>query len=139
MVAWATNVKSLCLNPIRSPRNRVSLALALTTNNIAKEDGVEPLGIDIIPPISSILSAGVFSNVSIITLNSFYARFLPNNFTVYTLKAKADNNLKIPAFQKDNGFSSSESAIKTAAETGRKLAILHDKDMLLGTLALGIH
>lgn len=137
-IAWSTNVRLKTTNPIEKPRYRVSVALALTKRKVENKDGVEPLGLDVLPQYNVLLSAGVFSNVSIITFDSRYKSLIPEEYTIHTLLPEPVNNNKVQIVIK-RSFSDSYAAINTTIEVANRLLPLHERDSLDLVRALGIN
>ena len=123
---WEYTVKDRCLNAINPPRCRISLALSLTINDVANKDGAEPLGLDVFPQYDTLLSAGVFSNVSIITFNSYYKNFIPPEYAVYTLSENLGKKDEEGLFKAKCSFLDSGVAIRKTREIANKLLPFHD-------------
>lgn len=122
-VLWSKTLREKCLNAVEHPRYRISLALALTINDVANGKEVEPLGLDVFPLYDTLLSAGVFSNVSIITFNSYYRNFIPPEYAIYTLGTNNNNEGVLIA---NPSFKNSNAAILKTIVTANKLLPLHD-------------
>jgi len=137
-VAWSTNVREKSTSPIERPRSRISLALALTKDNIENKAGAEPLGLDVLPKYSVVLSAGVFSNISIITFYSKYRNLIPNEYDVHTLLSESNKDQEMEIII-NHSFSDSFSAIDTTIKVANKLLPLHEKDCLDFGAAIGIN
>ena len=73
------------LKPIDMPRNRLSLAISLIKDSY-QDYGYAPIGLDSVNIYSNVLSAGVFSNLSIIVFYSFLEDYFDSDkWTIYNL------------------------------------------------------
>lgn len=125
---WKYSLKERCLTDIDIPRNRISLAICRTKLKVKNSEGNEPMGLDVIGQFDSILSAGVFSNVSILILSTKYLNLVPKYYTLYTLKKEIDKKNK--AISAKIGFKNSYEAVQSTRKITRKLLYYHETDAI---------
>ncbi|ARU59967.1 hypothetical protein CBW65_01990 [Tumebacillus avium] len=120
------SLKNKVLKPIESPRDRITLAITLTEDEF-EEDVDSPMGIDVLPRLSNVLAAGVFSKTAIIVTNTDFAGSIPDNYTKYTLSS-------VPMMMSPNykihpkvGFQTGTEAVGITITTA--MSLLHPHEM----------
>ena len=119
-------LKERALSGIIDSRDRISIAVSLIKDS--SEDFVDhPLGLDVLPRFSNVLTAGVFLNIAIIVFYTVFRELIPNDYTIYTLSS-------VPLLMNPNykiypkcGFTTGSDAVGVTFKTANdKLLLAHE-------------
>lgn len=113
------------LQPIATPRSRVSLAIGRIGLVDYLRFGDAPMGLDVLPDFCSILAAGVFSKVALIVHLSEFSGDIPRNYSIYTFSDNPSASPKV--FFPSVGFYDDTEAVGTTTVIARRLKLLHDR------------
>lgn len=113
------------LNEIDNIRPFLTLSISLI-KDIDPCFGDYPIGLDSYTNFSGLFVAGVFSKLAIMTSYGLFDKYIPNNFSKYTLANKQNKKKKTKVFFPATGFEDDVEAVSMTIYASQILQKLHD-------------
>lgn len=123
------------LRPLDTIRGHLTLAIALC-EEIDPKFGDSPMGIDSRCVHSAIFVSGVFLKIAVMVVLQLFEHLIPDSFSQYRLKPKADACSGAKLFYPQIGFKRCTEAVSVTMLASVKLTALHDK-FALGAINSG--
>lgn len=119
------SLRQRVLHPIDAIRGHLTLAIALC-DEIDPEFSDSPMRIDSRCDHSAIFVSGVFAKLAVMVVLQLFEHLIPDRFSQYRLKPKADALSGAKLFYPQVGFKRCIEAVGVTWLVSKKLTILHD-------------